>query len=429
MFSLLTLLALACSVFALGLFIFTVRFAVRTEVTITTALLALVTAAGLFSWAVLSAAGGEDSGIWLEMAYICSILMFPILITLFIQRSSADYFLLLTTKGRVMVFGPLLAQLAAHFLMPEDWQRFSDFLFLAVWLSISFLVWNHLYSSMQKSSSDIRKNQIEFMLTSLFSVLLFNIVMLFGLFLPNVGDYSAIFSMAIVGALAMTVRGLVRYQMVIGKELLVRNSLIVLLTSVICVGGFVIAQVIALSSAGDLDATVQIALSTAMVIVIVLSINLIGDISARLVEWFSPQLKWQESRVREIYVLHTGGLVIAHAGTHDETGEIDRDMVGGMLTAIQNFVQEAFHTSDMESLKSLSMGKLRVLIEAKGSIVVAVLFTGHEARELRRGVVRIIEDLDREFGTVLADWKGEKRIAAPIQEWLNSVFVKMAKVK
>ncbi|MDD4308358.1 MAG: hypothetical protein PHU53_06085 [Thermoplasmata archaeon] len=429
MFSLLTLLALACSLFALGLFIFTVRFAVRTEVTITTALLALVTAVGLFSWAVLSAAGGEDSGLWLEMAYICSILMFPILITLFIQRSSADYFLLLTTKGRVMVFGPLLAQLAAHFLMPEQWQRFSDFIFLAVWLSISFLVWNHLYASMQKSSSDIRKNQIDFMLTSLFSVLLFNIVMLFGLFLPNVGDYSAIFSMAIVGALAMTVRGLVRYQMVMGKELLIRNSLIVLLTSVICVGSFVTAQIIVLAATESADETFQIALSTAMLIVIVLSIHLIGDISARLVEWFSPQLKWQESRVREIYVLHTGGLVIAHAGAHDETGEIDRDMVGGMLTAIQNFVQEAFHTSDMESLKSLSMGKLRVLIEAKGTIVVAVLFTGHEARELRRGVVRIIEDLDREFGTALANWKGEKRIAAPIQEWLDAVFVKMAKAK
>jgi hypothetical protein len=251
--------------------------------------------------------------------------------------------------------------------------------------------------------------------------------MLFGLFLPNIGDYSAIFSMAVVSALAVTVRGLVRYQMVIGTELLVRNSLIVLLTSVICVGCFVTAQVVVMTSVGDYDATIQIAVSTAMVIVIVLSINLIGDMSARLVEWISPQLKWQESRVREIYILHTNGLVIAHAGAHDEFGEIDRDMVGGMLTAIQNFVQEAFHTSDMESLKSLSMGKLRVLIEAKGTVVVAVLFTGHEARELRRGVVRLLEDLDRDFGTLLSGWNGEKRIAAPIQEWLEDVFGRMAK--
>jgi hypothetical protein len=166
-----------------------------------------------------------------------------------------------------------------------------------------------------------------------------------------------------------------------------------------------------------------------MLIIIVLSINIIGDMSARIVEWMSPQLKWQESRVREIYILDTGGLVIAHAGAHDEFGEIDRDMVGGMLTAIQNFVQEAFHTSEMESLKSLSIGDLRVLIEAKGTVVAAVIFTGHEARELRRGVVRLLGDLDRDFGQVLADWKGEKRATAPVQRWLERVFEEMAQSK
>jgi hypothetical protein len=184
-----------------------------------------------------------------------------------------------------------------------------------------------------------------------------------------------------------------------------------------------------LTYAGDFDAPMQIAASTAMLIVIVLSINIIGDMSARMVEWFSPQLKWQESRVREIYVLGANGLVIAHAGGHDEFGEIDRDMVGGMLAAIQNFVQEAFHASEMESLKSLSMGKLRVLIEAKGGLVVAVLFTGHEARELRRGVVRLLDDLQARFGQALEGWKGDKRSVAPVQEWLDSTFAALARTK
>jgi hypothetical protein len=162
-----------------------------------------------------------------------------------------------------------------------------------------------------------------------------------------------------------------------------------------------------------------------MLIIIVLSINAIGDMSARLVEWMSPQLKWQESRVREIYLLNTGGLVIAHAGAHDEFGEIDRDMVGGMLAAIQNFVKEAFHASEMESLKSLSMGQLRVLIEAKGELVIAVLFTGHEARELRKGIVGILHELEREHAQTIREWKGDKRSVAGIQKWLESTFEEM----
>lgn len=429
MLTLLTILTLACAVAALGLFIFMMRFAVRTEVVLTTSLLTLLAAAGMFSWAMLSTLGaGHEEGLWLQMSYVCAMLMFPLLIILFLQRSSADYFLLRTPKGRALVFGPLIAQVLVHFLLPAGAQQFADFVFLTVWIVISFAVWKHLYASMQRSSSDIRREQLEFMLTSFFAVLLFNIVMLFGLFVPDIGDFSALFSMAITGSLVITVRGLVRYQMVIGSELLVRNSLILMLTSAICVAVFVIAQVAVLSSAGAMDSQVQMAASTAMLIIIVLSINYIGGMSARLVEWLSPQLKWQESRVTEIFVLHNvNGLVIAHAGAHDEFGEIDRDLVGGMLTAIQNFVQEAFHSSEMETLKSLSMGKLRVLIEAKGSVVMAVLFTGHEARELRRGVMKLAEELDGEHGAMLAAWKGDRKSIIGIQEWLDRVFGDMAR--
>jgi hypothetical protein len=425
MLTLLTLITLACAVAALGLFVFMLRFAVRTEVVVTTSMLALLAAVGMFSWAMMSAA--KAPGPWQQLSYICAMLMFPILIILFLQRSSADYFLLRTPMGRAMVFGPLLAQVLAHYALPEDARRLTDFVFLAVWLVISFAVWKRLYASMQRSSSDIRREQLEFMLTSFFAVLLFNLVMLFGLFVADIGAFGGVFSMAIAGSLIITVRGLVRYQMVIGAELLVRNSLIALLTSAVCVALFVIAQVAVLSSAGDIDSQVQIAASSFMLIIIVLSINLIGGMSARLVEWLSPQLKWQESRVTEIFVLHNAnGLVIAHAGAHEEFGEIDRDLVGGMLTAIQNFVQEAFHSSEMETLKSLSMGKLRVLIEARGCVVIAVLFTGHEARELRKGVMKLAEHLDREHGQTLAEWRGDRRSVAGIQKWLDGVFRQMS---
>ena len=349
--------------------------------------------------------------------------MFPLLIILFIQRSSASF--TMTLKGRMMIFGPLLGQLVTHFALPDEFSRFTDFVFFMVWMVLSFIVWKNLFARMQETASDIRKNQLEFMLTSFFVVLLYNIVIIFSIFVPNIGELSVIFSMGIAASLIVTIRGLVRYQMVIGTELLVRNSLIVLLTSIICVTGFIIAQLTVLSSAGTFDSSTQLLISTIMLIVIVLSINLIGGTAADLVERISPQLKWQESKVQEIFVLHSNGLVIAHAGSHEDS-EIDRDTVGGMLTAIQNFVQEAFSTSEMDSLKSLSMGELRVLIEAKGSIVVAVLFTGHEARELRKGIMRLMDELDENFGEVLHDWRGDKRSVMGIQNWLETVLKQMA---
>jgi hypothetical protein len=223
----------------------------------------------------------------------------------------------------------------------------------------------------------------------------------------------------------VTIRGFVQYQTTIGTELLVRNSLILLLTAIICVTTFVIGQLIALSMFDVFDPTVHIAASTALVIGIILFINPITGTATYIVERISPQLKWQESDVKEIFILHTNGLVIAHASSQDAGLEMDRDLVGGMLTAIQNFVEEAFLTSEMESLKSLNVGNLRMLIEAKGDIVAAVLFTGHEAKELRRDVMLLIDELDRRFGHKLHAWRGEKRDVHGVQEWLEGILAKM----
>ncbi len=422
MITLLTLLILASSILALGLFIFMMRFAVKTEVVITTALLTLVTSLGLFSWALLSMAHTSLEQ-WSDMAYLCALLMFPLVIILFNQRSSATF--AMNLKYRIIIFGPLLGQIVTHYALAGDLSKYSDFIFFMLWLGISFLVWNRLFTRMQAAASDIRREQLEFMLSSFFVVLLYNIVTIFSLFVPDIGEFTIMFSMGIAAALVVTVRGLVRYQMVIGTELLVRNSLIVLITSVICVTGFILAQVAVASSLVDLSYSNQILISSVLLIVILLSINSIGGMATFLVERISPQLKWQESKVQEIFVLHQNGLVIAHVGHHEDTS-IDRDLVGGMLTAIQNFVEEAFHTSEMESLKSLSMGKLRVLIEAKGNIVVAVLFTGHEARELRKGIMRLMDELDEKYGHILNAWRGEKRTVEGVQNWLEQVLDDMS---
>ena len=42
------------------------------------------------------------------------------------------------------------------------WQR------TLVWLGLSYQVWHRLYVRMQSTASDIRKNQLEFMLASFF---------------------------------------------------------------------------------------------------------------------------------------------------------------------------------------------------------------------------------------------------------------------
>jgi len=423
----LTTLLLICSMISLALFFFIVRFAVKTEMVVTAGLFTLIISVGVFSWAMQTFF--EDEGLlnlWYNVGYLCGILMFPLLIFLFLQRAGSTSFLVTTVHGRMIVFVPFVIQILAHYLLHEDSSRFSDFIFLIVWLVITVHVWQMLFTRMQEASSVIRRNQMVFMLSTFFVVIIYNLNIIFNLFISyEANDYTFIYGIAVLGALIVTIRGFVQYQTTIGTELLVRNSLIMLLTSIICVTAFVIGQLVVLSMSDYFDPTVHIAASTGLVIGIILFINPITASATYIVERVSPQLKWKESDVREIFILHTNGLVIAHASSHDAGLEMDRDLVGGMLTAIQNFVMEAFLTSEMETLKSLNVGNLRMLIEAKGDIVAAVLFTGHEAKELRKDVMLLIEELDHRFGHKLHSWKGEKRDVRDVQEWLEKVLTNM----
>lgn len=422
MLSLLSLILLFCSLVSLALFIFIIRFAVKTEMVITTTIFTFIVTVGLFSWTMLSASGAYIE-LWYRVAYLCAILMFPILIILFLQRAGSTSFLVVKASGRAMLFSPFVVQLLAHYLLPEDLAELSDFVFLIVWLAITLHVWKILFTKMQESSSKIKKNQMEFMLSSFFVAMLYNLILIFNLLFPaKTVEFSLLYSIGVVGALMITIRGLVRYQVVIGTELLIRNSLILLLTSLICVNAFVLVELTVIEFMEPLETITLLSISTLLVIIIVLSINSINKLSTIIVEKISPQLKWQESNIREIFVLHSSGLVIAHASLDENMGEIDRDMVGGMLTAIQNFVQEAFHVSEMDSLKSLNMGKLRMLIEAKGEVVVAVLFTGHEAMELRKDLLWMLDELDKRFGEVIHAWKGDKSSVLAVQKWVEKVL-------
>lgn len=423
----LTALLLICSLVSLALFIFIMRFAVKTEMVITASMFTLLVAVGMLSWAMQTALTDEIRlEMWSNVGYLCGILMFPLLIFLFVQRAGSNSFLVTTFHGRMLIFIPFTVQILAHYLLPEDIAQFSDFILSIVWLVITVQVWKMLFTRMQNTTSEIRRNQIVFMLSAFFVVIIYNLNIIINLFISyEINNFTFIYGVAVLAALIVTIRGFVQYQTVIGTEMLVRNSLILLLTLMICVTAFVVGLLIAFSTFENPGSNTEMAVSTALVIGIILFINPITGSATFIIERISPQLKWQESDIREVFILHSNGLVIAHASYQVEGKEMDRDMVGGMLTAIQNFVAEAFHSSEMETLRSLNVGNLRMLIEAKGDIVVAVLFTGHEAKELRKGVMRLIDELDERFGHKLHIWKGEKKDVRGVQEWLEETLKSM----
>jgi OOP family OmpA-OmpF porin len=93
-------------------------------------------------------------------------------------------------------------------------------------------------------------------------------------------------------------------------------------------------------------------------------------------------------RVEEVFLIHKQtGLLLQHAALDPEATE-DSDLVSGMLTAIQDFVHDAFRAGKEGALESLQVGDLNVWIEQGAHAALAAVIRGSAPRDYRR----VLED-------------------------------------
>ena len=127
--------------------------------------------------------------------------------------------------------------------------------------------------------------------------------------------------------------------------------------------------------------------------------DLARGIDQRMRMSFSPAVVWRRVQARlqgvsaaelalrdalpfmvaEIFLIHrTSGLLLLHISWQSEIDTADADLIGGLLTAIRDFVQEAFGRGQEEQLDEIHYGDLRILIEAASEVYLGVVVEGVE---------------------------------------------------
>ncbi|HKW01737.1 MAG TPA: OmpA family protein [Vicinamibacterales bacterium] len=112
-------------------------------------------------------------------------------------------------------------------------------------------------------------------------------------------------------------------------------------------------------------------------------------------------------RVEQVFLIdRRTGLLLQHV-QHGAEQVQDADMVSGMLTAIRDFAQDSFKTSDADSLESLKVGDLSVWIEAGPLAIVAAVIRGAAPREYRQTLQNTVEEIHLRFGEALQSFSGD----------------------
>lgn len=138
-------------------------------------------------------------------------------------------------------------------------------------------------------------------------------------------------------------------------------------------------------------------------------------------------------RVEQVFLIHKEtGLMLQHV-VAGESGVQDADMVSGMLTAIQDFVQDSFGTEEGGALDTLQVGELGVWIERGPRAVLAAVIRGNAPQELRSMLQQSLEQIHNEFVIEFVAFEGD---AAPfegsrkyLEACLKSQYERRDKVK
>ena len=132
---------------------------------------------------------------------------------------------------------------------------------------------------------------------------------------------------------------------------------------------------------------------------------------AKLIMDMMKEIKGEEEApiydIEDAFCIFKDGRLVTHH-TVRLRPEMDRELLGGMLVAIQNFVEDSLMASTPGMLNELRYGNTKILIQRGAYLTIALVITGAESKDLWKSMQRLIQDIEGKYTKVLAKWDGDQ---------------------
>ncbi len=139
----------------------------------------------------------------------------------------------------------------------------------------------------------------------------------------------------------------------------------------------------------------------------------------------STEMAFREAlpfEVAEIFLIHREtGLLLRHI-SRDPDASPDSDLISGMLTAIRDFVQQAFGRGQEGQLEEIQYGERRILIEAARHAYLAVVVDGIEPPGFRAEMRQRVIEIDHRHARTLRQYTGDATPLASVDAPLTALI-------
>ncbi len=140
-----------------------------------------------------------------------------------------------------------------------------------------------------------------------------------------------------------------------------------------------------------------------------------------LLAFFLIRRRLRAFNIEEVFVIANSGILVAHL-SRTLTPNKDRDILAGMLKAVQDFVMDAFSERDESPMRRIEFGRLSILIERGVHHWVAVVFQGKDHAALATRISVVSQQIAMDYGDVLESWTGDMSAVRGIRDLLNHLW-------
>ncbi len=125
-------------------------------------------------------------------------------------------------------------------------------------------------------------------------------------------------------------------------------------------------------------------------------------------------------RIEQIFLIHSeSGILIAHVTPETAGGGVDQEIISGMLTAIRDFVAQAFEAHEGE-LREIQYGESKIILDIGRYVYLAVVVSGYEPDNFYNEVSRLNQRIYNRFYKTLRQFEGETNTLQPVNSLLQA---------
>ena len=133
-------------------------------------------------------------------------------------------------------------------------------------------------------------------------------------------------------------------------------------------------------------------------------------------------------RIHNLFLLSKSGIVIANLSANN-VDQTDADILGGMFTAVKDFMEDAVSASTASSLNDIQFGNFHVKFASGAYSELAVVYTGILNQDAEDAVMDTLIAFELENMEVLDNWDGDISKMDGSLKFLEKLFVGIDKDK